>query len=255
MVKEKDLLKATESGDLELVSTLVDNGLNADARDDYGTTALMVAGLWNRYHIAEYLLAMGAKVNSEDKFFHATALYFAALAGNVKIVRLLLQSGALPDARTRVGGTALMVASRGNHLEAAEVLLSHGATISFKDKRGFTALLEASRENCTEVVGLLLSQGADPNAGDEDDRTPLFWATVNGNLSSVRLLLDSGARPDVPDRNGRTPLLCAYVKRHLEVASLLLRAWSANQLTRVSAVLATINILPSGATRFLYAFI
>lgn len=255
MINEKDLLKAAESGDLELVSTLVDNGLNADSSDDYGSTALMVAGLWNRYHITEYLLARGAQVNSKDKLFHATALYFAALAGNVEIVRLLLQWGALPDARTRVGGTALMVASRGNHLEAAEVLLSFGATISLRDKRGFSALLEASRENCSEVLGLLLNQGADPNAGDTEDRTPLFWASVNGNLASVRLLLDSGARPNVSDKNGKTPLICAYVKRHVKVAMLLLRAWSANQLTRMSAVFATTDILPFGATRFLYAFI
>ena len=55
----------------------------------------------------------------------------AARTGNPKAVRLLLERGAVVDAREeRLGETALMWAVAEDHPEAAKLLIAHGANVN-----------------------------------------------------------------------------------------------------------------------------
>ena len=130
------LVSATEQGDGESITQLLDSGCKVDARDAYGETALCRASQEGVVHIAQLLLDRGADVNTEN-CFGTSPLMCAAEFGNLDTVRLLLERGAQVDARS----------ARGDH----------------------TALIEAagwsaSDDVCTEIAKLLLDYGADANA-------------------------------------------------------------------------------------------
>jgi ankyrin repeat protein len=132
----------------------------------------------------------------------------AAGWGAVKIVRLLIDSGAKVDAKDRWGMTALMSAAQGmpdrsaRHLDCVQCLLECGADPNAKDRTGGTVLshvfLEAEYATTPEALSLLrrtvatlLQHGADAAAPGASDavRTAAGLKTT----TFLELLLDAGA--------------------------------------------------------------
>ena len=93
----------------------------------------------------EGLWSAAGGVDAHDATF-TTALYAAALHGQVAAVRLLLRRGADPDL-ARVGRfTPLHAASlTGDHVEVAEALVAAGADVTCVDEMGRTACECAKR--------------------------------------------------------------------------------------------------------------
>ncbi|MBK5291164.1 MAG: ankyrin repeat domain-containing protein, partial [Acidobacteriia bacterium] len=127
----------------------------------------------------------------------STPLMYAVLYAGADEVRLLLQSGADPNARNDAGATALMWAV--TDLDKTRVLLAHGADVNARSDDGRTPLLIASRRSgAKEVVNLLLDRGANPSAkagGLLGEVTPLSEALYARDESVFRLLLNHGADP------------------------------------------------------------
>jgi PleD family two-component response regulator len=84
-------------------------------------------------------------------------LIIASRAGDLKRVRLLLDSGAKPNATDRKGNTPLMEAAFFRYPEVVQLLLEKGADVSLRNTGGDTALIEAMRAGHADVVELLLS--------------------------------------------------------------------------------------------------
>ncbi len=121
--------------------------------------------------VVSLLLANGADINAKDKDGR-TALWRAAYDQFAEGVKLLLQSGAYANARDNTGETPLIAAcSRwsGTDPEVVSILLSHGADINARAKRRnmdygcCTALIVATMRRHIELVERLLQGGADPN--------------------------------------------------------------------------------------------
>jgi hypothetical protein len=74
-------------------------------------------------------------------------------------------------------------------LAQAALLLDQGAVIDARDETGRTPLMLAVTEDRVEIVRLLLARGADPNAADSTGHTPLQQATKR-NLRDVAALLE-----------------------------------------------------------------
>lgn len=72
----------------ELVNALLENGASANARDEWGKTALMRAVMKNQVEMLEPLLKHGADVNAMDRD-GKTAIEYAQRSGNQKIVDIL----------------------------------------------------------------------------------------------------------------------------------------------------------------------
>ncbi len=83
---------AIKQGDVAAVRELLRSGGDADARDRYGQTALMLAAHAGHRAVVEALVAHGAGLNATAKF-GLSALMLAVVAGHVEIARLLARAG------------------------------------------------------------------------------------------------------------------------------------------------------------------
>jgi ankyrin repeat protein len=110
----------------------------------------------------------------------------AARAGDVTVMKLLLEHGADPNILTYGGTNALMV--------AAGVNFGIGETYD----EGEAALLEA--------VKLAHSLGNDINAVNSVGLQAIHGAANRGANSIVKYLAENGAELDRPDKEGRTPV-------------------------------------------------
>jgi ankyrin repeat protein len=87
------------------------------------------------------------------------------------------------------------MASAGN-IEIVRILLDKGANVNVPRKDGITPLHLASNQGSVEIVKLLLDKGAKVDVkGGKNSITPLMLASMNGHTEVVKLLLERGADP------------------------------------------------------------
>lgn len=122
---KNEVLRAARSGDAALKALLA-RGVNINATDDDGETALMDAADERRADTVRVLIANGANVNQADEDGE-TALMIAADEGRLETVRLLLEAGANVNARDDDGETALDKALDERHRAVADELRAAGA--------------------------------------------------------------------------------------------------------------------------------
>ncbi len=102
---------AVVSGDADRVTGLIQNGSDVNGKDMFGWTPLHRAVDSNRYGIATYLvLSAKADVNIRDEDWN-TPLHIDAKKGNVKLVELLVDQGAVTTAKNKAGQTPKDIAT------------------------------------------------------------------------------------------------------------------------------------------------
>lgn len=115
------MLDAITVNEADIVQHALANGANANATDDAGSTALILATMVDR-EIVELLIEHGADVNATDDD-RRTALMFASENGDIEIVKILLANGANVDAMDDYNETAFMISTNNGHDEIAKLLL------------------------------------------------------------------------------------------------------------------------------------
>ncbi len=168
------------------------------------------------------LLLINLKVNSQEYRANVfpgvvpgnTALHEAAANGDMSLVRLLLDYGANPNARSSSGITPLHLAVQFRRHGVIAYLLAHGANVNAALSNGQTPLHWAALRDDSESAVILLASGANANALSQHNRTPLHWAALKGHSTIVRLLLAADADSAMSDDLGRTPLDWARVREH-----------------------------------------
>lgn len=128
--------------------------VNAYASD--GFQALGLACFFGHLDVAEYLIKAGAPVNSPSRNeLKAAPIQSAAAAGHVKIVNLLLKSGADPNVREQGGYTPLHAAAQNGDNEMIRKLLYGGADLDIKSQDGKTPLDLAIEAGHAEAIKIL----------------------------------------------------------------------------------------------------
>ena len=220
------LLSAIANNHVDVARFLIDHGADVNASDWYGRTPIWSAvetrnmdkdnaTFENSIDRAPYidlitaLLAHGANPNARTKeqppvrsqflrvtgtlewvdFTGMTPFLYAARAGDVTVMRLLLSHGADPNIPTYAGTTPLMAAAGVNWvfdqtydegpkalLEAVQICLDLGQDVNAVNSMGVTALMGAANRGSDDIIKLLVSKGARLDLKDKEGRTTLTWA-------------------------------------------------------------------------------
>jgi ankyrin repeat protein len=240
---EVRLVTAVKSQDRAAARALVRRGVDVNAADVDGTTALQWAAHWNDLDMVTALLAAGANPNLASRY-GVTPLHESAAIGSAPVVNALLRAGARANATYGEGETPLMGAARSGSLESVKLLIEGGADVNAVERfRGQTALILAAVENHAPVVRTLAEAGAQVNArtveytfqaltggagGIIHDRpqggvTALILAARQGAEEAAARLLDAGADPNLAEpQYGFTALQTAVFNGHYALARLLL---------------------------------
>jgi Ankyrin repeats (3 copies) len=126
---QPELHRAAQAGDLELLRSRLQQGMNPDERDKTMRTPLMDAVKSDRIEAVRMLLGAGADINAVS-VSGRTPLVEAAEFGRIDSARLLIASGADINASQRGWGTPLEAAERMGHNDLAATLRRAGARSS-----------------------------------------------------------------------------------------------------------------------------
>ncbi|HEY7544246.1 MAG TPA: TonB family protein [Blastocatellia bacterium] len=125
---EKDitpLMRAVRDGKSGEVKKLLKQGVDLEAKDGNGWTALFYAVAMGDDRAVKALLDKGANVNAKSNE-DQTSLMLAALYQDDKIVSLLIARGADVKAADKNGDTALTMAARGGRAKAYDLIHKAG---------------------------------------------------------------------------------------------------------------------------------
>jgi uncharacterized protein len=237
------LIDAARHTDREAVRRLLKQGVNVNAAEGDGTTALHWASYRDDVESVDLLIRGGGNVNAANDL-GATPLWLATVNGSTAMVRRLLQAGANVNVALTSGETPLMGASRSGNAEVVQQLLAKGAKTNVSGTRGQTPLMWAVAQKHSDVVKLLLAGGADVKARSETwsevmavsphgmlqynrniphgaDTALLFAARV-GDLESAKLLVAAGADVNDIEAGGVTATALAAHAGFTEIVEFLL---------------------------------
>lgn len=132
-------------------------------------------------------------------------------------VRLLLSTGADPNAIWKHATPLMMAAGHAHHHQVADALLEAGANPNIG-----TSLLHACCDWHLEYLPIAIAymahHGWNVNAADQNGETALHKAAFLGNTAAVKELLAVGADPAIRDSQNRLP---ADVAKHGKKAPVL----------------------------------
>ena len=256
---------AAAHADLEAIRLLVEAGADIDGDgDDHAVGVLGWATCFRqvRHDVAAYLLDHGARLNvwtaialdrpdelremiaTDPALLSArmsrnqhrrTPLHHAAAKNRLRMVQLLLELGADPNATDATGATATTTASQEHadpaiiaalaeagsrldliaainigHFDEAETMLREDPSRIGPDGADTIALHLAVSKNNTAALRWLLAHGVAVNAKRmmwDCNHTVLHMTVENGAIDIARQLLDAGADPNIrDDKFGATAL-------------------------------------------------
>jgi ankyrin repeat protein len=227
------LADAAEKKDREKIVALLKQGVDVNASQADGMTALHWAVYHDDLQTAMLLVRAGANAKAANRYT-VTPLSLACMNGNTEVVELLLKAGADSNTTLRGGETALMTAARTGRTGPVKALLARGAKVNAQDQKGQTALMWAASEGHADVVTMLLKAGADFRTPLPSGFTPLLFAAREGRIDVLRVLLKAGAdandaiqakkRVALGPMPGTSALHMAVENGHFELAVVLLKA-------------------------------
>ena len=128
-------------------------GTDVNKMNAQGESALMLAALKGQTDLAAKLIAKKADVNKTGW----TPLHYAASAGQLELISLLLENSAYIDAESPNRTTPLMMAARYGSAASVKLLLDQEADPELKNQQGLTALDFAQQGKRPDAVEAIAS--------------------------------------------------------------------------------------------------
>lgn len=212
-----DAIDANAYNDVKEILKIIDpNFLN-----DADWAPIHTASYAGNIDIVKLLIDAGANVDivGANDF---TALHFATNGNHPDIVKLLIDTGININAVTKYKMTAVNLAISKNR-DIVEILINAHANLDIANIKGETPIMYAIREG-RDMVKLLIDAGANVNVFDKDSWSALHIASDENFTDIVELLIDAGADVDVSNKDGWSPLHIAVNKSFIDMVKLLINA-------------------------------
>lgn len=149
---QQGLIEALTEPSLAAAQVLLDwPKTDVNALNRSGESPLMIAAIKGHEAMAKKLIDRGADVNKTGW----TPLHYAASAGQLPIIRLLLENHAYIDAESPNKTTPLMMAAMYGTAASVKLLIEEGADPQLKNEQGLTAIEFAQRANRDDVANAI----------------------------------------------------------------------------------------------------
>ena len=259
---------AAASGDVSIVSGLLDRGVDIDTPGERGMedSALNRAVRKRHFPMVEFLILKGANTDAGQRL---NPIQNAVMANDLEMARFLIERGVDPDGRTDGGMTALLYLPGRAGLDMAKLLVQAGGDVNAVMVSGESVLDRARLISESELAAYFESVGAvsakDAQAavsaakaadsavesasassatasttaipsivrkkGDVPGPEDLLKAVWDNDAGMVKTLLARKADPDGLADAGRSPLFYAARQANLEISRMLLDAGAQPDLT------------------------
>jgi ankyrin repeat protein len=205
----------------ELAYRLIEKGANVNMKDKDGVTPLLKAVQQKRVELVKLLLDKGAIVEEGD-YYGLDALNLAFNSDQIEVMKLLLYK--INNVNLLIGPnliTPLMWASWAGDIDLVKLLIEKGSDVNYKNINGLTPLMEAAKMGQKEVVEYLINKGARVNEVSKKGWSALMWAVDRNKPEVVKLLIEKGADVNIKDIDGNTAISIAKIKKNEQLISLL----------------------------------
>ena len=216
------IFSAAQNGLVDAVKTHLAAGVDVNAKNKGGYTALHLASKKGHVEVAKVLLEAKADIAAASKSGKTALHYVAYYKGNIDLAKLLLDAGAEPNVMDKRKKTPLDYAVSRKNDALVELLLAKGARTG-KELRAETDIHYAAANGYADAVKRFIENGGDVNAGDKGGYTALQYAAYNGYIEVVRVLVENKADVNASaNKRKKSALHYAAQKGRKEIALLLL---------------------------------
>ncbi|MFC2136014.1 ankyrin repeat domain-containing protein [Bacteroidota bacterium] len=213
---------AAQTGQVEIVKFLSDNGAEINQQNPNGISALHMASIYGgSTELIQLLLDRGAQINIRNSR-NLTPLNYALFGRQKDIAEILLDNNAELEIENQDPQELLYIASSSGIKRITDLLVNDKIDYSFRWENGNTFLHSAAEGGLKEFAELLVSKGVDVNSKNNYGHAPIHLAAANNNLNMAEFLINKGADINAETINGRTALHIARANDHYDIVELLL---------------------------------
>lgn len=210
---ESALFSAVKSDNPQTIQILVDYGAVVDskdnhARDNLGNTPLHAAVKWNALRAAKTLISLGVDVNAQN-LSGKTALDESCRSAKQEMAILLIQNGADVNASDAAGRTVLMDAIASRNEQMVSLLIGYGANVNLQEIYGRNAYHAAALTGNISIINMVRNAGGNPMSRDSGGESP-FSLVLRANIDVIQAVL--GNNTTIVDSDGNTPVHIAVEK-------------------------------------------
>ena len=207
---------ASRRGNIELLKTLVNKGLDYQSPNKNGGNAFMFAaqgtrGFNNSIGVYEYLksLSLDPTITTHDGTtpFHRVSNSKV----DISVIDFFLNEGADVDQKDADGNTPFLNACSRNSIEIVKRMAQHSKNLNNTNEKGQSALMLAVANNTPEVVGFLIDQGLNIDLLDEQGNSLAFYLIESYNHRNLQafdqkldFLIEKGLKLDAIQAEGNS---------------------------------------------------
>lgn len=178
-----ELFNAVREGKDKVIRALLNQGVNVNWENDVGATALDCAVLAGNEKVVALLLDAKVQVNHVQTSSKSTALHRACETSKLKVVSALIQAGAIVNVMSE-SGTPLIKSAMQGDAKIVMALLEASADLvpCFMGKTALEWAVAEQKKDCVRLLETAVSQPRDPLA-------MIYQAASRGNAMRLEQLL------------------------------------------------------------------